>query len=110
MRLPAISTRAAGAEETAMDDATRHEGDSRIPGSDVGDQVGLGRVVEDRRHATGSPDADDPPTSGGQVEEASEDSFPASDPPGFMSDSATPTREIHDSEEPIELPAPRDVP
>jgi hypothetical protein len=94
----------------AMDDATRHEGDSRIPGSDVGDHVGLGRVIEDRRHGSGSPDANDPATRQQEVEEASEDSFPASDPPMFMSDSATPGNRIHDSEEPIELPAPRDVP
>lgn len=93
-----------------MDDATRPEDGGRIPGSDVGDQVGLGRVIEDRRHAAGSPDANDPATNDEQVEEASEDSFPASDPPGYMSDSATPAHRVHDSDEAIELPAPRDVP
>jgi hypothetical protein len=70
-----------------------------IPGSRAGDQVGLGRVIEDRR-STGSPDNDelvadrDP-----AVEAASEDSFPASDPPGFTSDAATPrtAREPHEA-------------
>ena len=93
-----------------MDEASGRGGETRIPGSDVGDQVGLGRVVEDNRHATGSPDAGDPPSGGTDVEEASEDSFPASDPPTFMSDSATPSDRDHGSDEPIELPAPRDVP
>ena len=50
------------------------------------DRVGLGRVVEDRRPlSTGSPDPDDPGASETGVEEASEDSFPASDPPPFTS-------------------------
>ena len=93
-----------------MDDATGREGGSRIPGSDVGDQVGLGRVVEDHRHATGSPDPGDPSPSDRNVEEASEESFPASDPPTFMSDSATPADRDHAADEPIQLPAPRDVP
>ena len=99
-----------------MDDATGREGGSRIPGSDVGDQVGLGRVVEDHRHATGSPDPGDPSPSAQDVEEASEESFPASDPPSwdplhsFMSDSATPADRGDAADEPIQLPAPRDVP
>jgi hypothetical protein len=69
-------------------------------------RVGLGRVVEDHL-STGSPDADDP---GGpdappamrderdgrderdrrDVSDAAEQSFPASDPPTFMSDPVTP--------------------
>jgi hypothetical protein len=93
-----------------MDDATGREGETRIPGSEAGDQVGLGRVVEDNRRSTGSPDPDDPAPGETEVEEASEDSFPASDPPTFMSDSATPTDGGHRADEPIELPAPRDVP
>jgi hypothetical protein len=105
-------------EEAVMDDTTDRERKTRIPGSDVGEQVGLGRVIEDRRHATGSPDAGDPRRRGDEVEEASEESFPASDPPTYMSDSATPSRRDHPSgdaeerpaEEPIEPPAPDDVP
>ncbi len=54
--------------------------DSRHPG----DTVGLGHVIEDLR-SPGMPDVDDP-----TIEDASEDSFPASDPPTFSSDPATP--------------------
>jgi hypothetical protein len=92
--------------------------ENRIPGSDAGDQVGLGRVIEDRR-SVGSPDTGDPGEPSQRlrtdatradaddplVEEASEDSFPASDPPTFMSDTPTPR-----DPERIELPAPREVP
>ena len=50
------------------------------------DRVGLGRVVEDRRPLSiGSPDPDDPGGPDSVVVEASEDSFPASDPPPFRS-------------------------
>ena len=61
-------------------------------------RVGLGRVVEDHL-STGGPDPDDP---GGPdappearddepaVVDASAQSFPASDPPTFMSEPATP--------------------
>jgi hypothetical protein len=80
--------------------------ETRIPGSHAGDQVGLGRVVEDRRDAVGSPDRDDPAASGDTVvQEASEESFPASDPPTFMSDAATPR-----DRDGIELPKPDEVP
>ena len=71
--------------------------------------VGLGRVVEDHL-STGSPDPGDPggpaapdgmredapaadrpaPDPERDVVDASEQSFPASDPPTFMSDPATP--------------------
>ena len=89
----------------------------RVPGSDAGEQVGLGRVVEDRR-SVGSPDEGDPGEPGDRlrtdatrvaeddplVQAASEDSFPASDPPNFMSDAATP-REGRAAER----PAPEDT-
>ena len=58
------------------------------------DRVGLGRVVEDRRTPPRDPGR---PRSGTEenaepngIQEASEESFPASDPPTFMSDQATP--------------------
>jgi hypothetical protein len=79
-----------------------------VPGSAAGDQVGLGRVIEDRREAAGSPDPGNPGTKGdAAVEEASEDSFPASDPPPFMSDTPTPR---DPDREPIEAPRADEVP
>jgi len=93
-----------------MDDATDRGRDTRIPGSDVGEQVGLGRVIEDRRHATGSPDPGDPLPAGDEVQEASEESFPASDPPTFMSDAPTPASPVRPAPDPIEPPTPDDVP
>jgi hypothetical protein len=69
-----------------MDESSERD---RAPGAESGDddaRVGLGRVVEDRRPlSTGSPDPDDPGEAESVVEEASEDSFPASDPPPFTS-------------------------
>ena len=64
------------------------------PAPDPDDRVGLGRVVEDRRppsrevRRTGEPAAADDGDNG--VQEASEASFPASDPTTFTSDRATP--------------------
>jgi hypothetical protein len=69
-----------------MDESSERD---RAPGAEAGEddaRVGLGRVVEDRRPlSTGSPDPDDPGEAESVVEEASEDSFPASDPPPFTS-------------------------
>jgi hypothetical protein len=68
----------------------------------AGDRVGLGRVVRDHDAAAGSrPPAD--------VEEASSESFPASDPPAFAPGRPTPPDGGTPAGEP-ELPNPRDVP
>ena len=64
-----------------------------------GDRVGLGRVVStDRATAPSRRDATD------DVEEASDESFPASDPPAFA-----PGPRVRDKDE-VERPDPRDVP
>jgi hypothetical protein len=91
-------------EEAAMGERD----EPRIPGSDAGDQVGLGRVIEDRREATGHPDPEDPTTATDtHVEEALVETFPASDPPTYMSDTATPRSPERDA---IEAPRPDEVP
>ena len=51
------------------------------PERDDADKVGLGRVVEDHRPPAGDSRPADPDHPRDAVEEASEDSFPASDPP-----------------------------
>ena len=67
------------------------ESSERDRGADPGpeeatDTVGLGRVVEDHRPAAEHPATDRVPgTEEDSVEEASEDSFPASDAPPFTS-------------------------
>lgn len=78
----------------------------RIPGTRAGDQVGLGRVVQNQA-SIGSPDPEDPASP--EVNEASADSFPASDPPGFMSEPPTSGAAGGRPAE-GELPDPRDVP
>ena len=59
-----------------------------------GTRVGLGRVVENRSGlGHEEPGTDGPATPASDapgVDEASDASFPASDPPGFMSEPATP--------------------
>lgn len=67
--------------------------------TESGRQVGLGRVVEEQL-SIGSPDPDDP--GGGDeraVRNGSEESFPASDPPTWMSDPATGKQEPRDESE-----------
>ena len=69
-----------------MDEPSERDRATRPEGEQDADRVGLGRVVEDRRPLSiGSPDPDDPGPPESVVEEASEDSFPASDPPPFTS-------------------------
>lgn len=78
--------RQAGGPDVAPEDEDVPERERGEPHDDR--RVGLGRVVEDRL-STGSPDAGDPggPDAPAGMraapDEASEDSFPASDPPGF---------------------------
>ena len=64
-----------------MDEASER-GRGAEPGHDgATDKVGLGRVVEDHRQPAGEPRPVTPDHPEDEVEEASEDSFPASDPP-----------------------------
>jgi hypothetical protein len=63
-----------------MDEA-RERGRGTDEGPDATDKVGLGRVVEDHRQPAGEPRPVTPDHPEDEVEEASEDSFPASDPP-----------------------------
>ena len=59
------------------------ERDPRSPAT----TIGLGRVVDNRRAAWAT-GADPEPGATTRVEDASEDSFPASDPPAYASDAA----------------------
>ena len=78
-------------------DDARTTGERHEP--EPGEKVGLGRVVTTDRHDDpgGHPATDD-------VEEASDESFPASDPPAFA-----PGRPVRARDE-VERPDPRDVP
>jgi hypothetical protein len=67
----------------------RDEDQTSSTRSRVGEQVGLGRVIEDRRPAT--PDGTVEETPDGTVEDASEQSFPASDAPARGGDAITRT-------------------
>ena len=67
--------------------------------AEPGQRVGLGRVVDNR--AGLGRDAR-PAQDGPHVEEASEDSFPASDPPAYASDQATPGDRATPAREPGE--------
>lgn len=61
----------------------------RQPGA-AGRRIGLGHVVDDQL-SIGTPEPDDPGAGDERaIRKASEDSFPASDPPTWMSDPATP--------------------
>ena len=72
-----------------------------------GDQVGLGRVVDNASNLGHTERGAD---TGTTVEAASEDSFPASDPPGFADGPATPadrgegTPVTPDADAPADLP------
>ena len=68
-----------------MDESNERDRGSRPAGHEAGDRVGLGRVVEDHRPPAGGAGAAKPDDPADTVEEASEDSFPASDPPPFTS-------------------------
>jgi hypothetical protein len=80
---------------TSGDERTTSDGDGRHAPR-PGDRVGLGRVIEDHE-ADGSHSGPD------DVEEASDESFPASDPPAFAP--GRPARRDPDAA----APDPRDV-
>jgi hypothetical protein len=72
-----------------------------------GDTVGLGRVVDNPANL-GKPERETDP--GALVEAASEDSFPASDPPTFADSPATPADGAERMDAPGDADAPADLP
>ena len=80
-----------------MGDRTKDEPSGPGPG----DRVGLGRVVEDHAGEAGRRQVPD------DVEEASDESFPASDAPAYAPERPAPRTERPTE---VELPDPRDVP
>ena len=64
-----------------MDESSERDRGADPGRDDATDRVGLGRVVEDHRPPKRDPRPPSPDHPGDAVEEASEDSFPASDPP-----------------------------
>jgi hypothetical protein len=75
--------------------------DERDRPASPGDRVGLGRVVA---NPSGLGHGEPATQEGPLVEEASEDSFPASDPPGFTTGPATPAERDEDDLPGTELP------
>jgi hypothetical protein len=72
-----------------------------------GDPVGLGRVVDNPANL-GKPERETDP--GALVEAASQDSFPASDPPTFADSPATPADRAEGMGAPGSAGAPADLP
>jgi len=102
----------AGAEAAAPQGEGDGQGDGQGEGElgahAPGERVGLGRVLEDRRPPTAMTGTERPSQDDDAlVEEASEESFPASDPPTFMSGPPTSRSADRDA---IEAPRPDEVP
>ena len=70
-----------------MDESSERDREPRPEGEDA-DRVGLGRVVEDHRPPPGDTGSAPPARPEHEIDETSEDSFPASDPPPSTTASA----------------------
>lgn len=57
--------------------------------SDDTARAGLGKVIYSTTEDKGSPPPDDEKATAEEVEEGSEESFPASDPPSYMGSTST---------------------